>query len=149
MIFSIQMESDMKELYKSSRNLKNKKEYKVTNCKEYEQSLCNRDFLNLRISPTFIKSWNHVQSRKDADRNIYQKDSLKSYYFLGSYFTYPQTKRKPCYLNIPNDETQDQSPRLHNSVSKRKNYKTKDKRSTNEQPTSPSYSRQHRFRYPR
>ena len=47
----------MKELHKRSRNPKYKKKYKVTNWKEYEQSLCNRGSLTLWISPSVIKSW--------------------------------------------------------------------------------------------
>ena len=47
----------MKELHKRSRNQKYKKKYKVTNWKEYEQSLCNRGYLTLCISPSVIKSW--------------------------------------------------------------------------------------------
>ena len=46
----------MKELHKRSRNPKYKKKYKVTNWKEYEQSLYNRGFETTLISgPTNLK----------------------------------------------------------------------------------------------
>ena len=47
----------MKELHKRSRNPNYKKKYKVTNWKEYEQSLCNRVSLTFWISPSVTKSW--------------------------------------------------------------------------------------------
>ena len=54
----------MKELHKRSRNPKFKKKYKVTNWKEYEQSLCNRGSLPLWISQSVIKSWKPRTSKK-------------------------------------------------------------------------------------
>ena len=44
----------MKELHKRSRHPKFKKKYKVTNWKEYEQSLFNRGALTLWISPSVL-----------------------------------------------------------------------------------------------
>ena len=63
MIFSIEMEDVMKELHKRSPNPKYKKKYRVTNWKEYEQSLCNRGSLTIWIPPSVIKSWKNVHQR--------------------------------------------------------------------------------------
>ena len=51
------MEDVTKELHKRSRNPKYKKKYRVTNWKKYEQSLCNRGYLTLWISPSVNKAW--------------------------------------------------------------------------------------------
>ena len=50
------MKDVMTELHKRSRNPKYDKKYKVTNWKEYEQSLCNQGSLTLWISLSVIKS---------------------------------------------------------------------------------------------
>ncbi|MBM75289.1 MAG: hypothetical protein CMK59_07795, partial [Proteobacteria bacterium] len=52
-----------KELHKRSRHPKFKKKYKVTNWKEYEQSLFNRGSLTLGILPLVINSWGIVLNR--------------------------------------------------------------------------------------
>ena len=71
----------MKELHKRSRNPKFKKKYKVTNWKEYEQSLCNRGSLTLWIS----NLGNHVHPREEVDNSVSQKLSYpydSSFIFL-------------------------------------------------------------------
>ena len=74
MIFFIQMEDVMKELHKRSRNPKYKKKYRVTNWKEYEQSLCNRGSLTLWISPSVIKSWKpHTTKRRGGQQRFSDK----------------------------------------------------------------------------
>ena len=75
MIFFIEMEDVMKELHKRSRNPKYKKKYKVTNWKEYEQSLCNRGSLTLWISPTVIKSWKPRSSKKRGRKQRFSDQS--------------------------------------------------------------------------
>ena len=61
----------MKELHKRGRNPKYKKKYKVTNWKEYEESLCNRGSLTLWISPSVIKSWKpHMTKRRGRQQQF-------------------------------------------------------------------------------
>ena len=78
MIFFIQMDGVMKELHQRSRNPKFKKKYKVTNWKEYEQSLCNRGSLTLWISPSVIKSWKPRSSKRRGRRQRFSDRAIET-----------------------------------------------------------------------
>ena len=68
----------MKELHKRSRNTKFKKKYKVTNWKEYEQSLCNSGSLTLWISPSALKSWKATRSGKPEIQQKYSDLAIET-----------------------------------------------------------------------
>ena len=89
MIFFIQMEFDMKELHKRSRNPKYKKKYKVTNWKEYEQSLCNRGYLTLWISPSVIKSWKPRTTKRRGRQQRFSDRAIETILSLRLIFHLP------------------------------------------------------------
>ena len=89
MIFFIQMEDVMKELHKRSRNPKYKKKYKVTNWKEYEQSLCNRGSLTLWISPSVIKSWKPRSSKRRGRQELFLDRTIETILSLRIIFHLP------------------------------------------------------------
>ena len=89
MIFFIQMEDVMKELHKRSRNPKFKKKYKVTNWKEYEQSLCNRGSLTLWISPSVIKSWKPRTTKRRGRRQRFSDRAIETILSLRLIFHLP------------------------------------------------------------
>ena len=72
----------MKELHKRSRNPKFKKKYKVTNWKEYEQSLCNRGSLTLWISPSVIKSWKPWTTKTRGRRQRFSDRAIETIHTL-------------------------------------------------------------------
>ena len=78
MIFWIQIEDVMKELHKRSRNPKFKKKYKVTNWKEYEQSLCNRDSLTLWISSSVIRTWKAKASKSRGRQHQFSDQAIQT-----------------------------------------------------------------------
>ena len=79
----------MKELHKRSRNPKYKKKYKVTNWKEYEQSLCNRGSLTLWISPSVIKSWKPRTSKKRGGQQRFSDRAIETILSLRLIFHLP------------------------------------------------------------
>ena len=79
----------MKELHKRSRNPKYKKKYKVTNWKEYEQSLCNRGSLTLRISPNVITSWNPRESKRRGRKQCFSDQAIETILTLRFIFRLP------------------------------------------------------------
>ncbi len=79
----------MKELHKRSRNPKYKKKYKVTNWKEYEQSLCNRGSLTLWISPSVIKSWKPRTSKKRGGQQRFSDKAIETVLSLRLIFHLP------------------------------------------------------------
>ena len=89
MIFFIQMEDMMKELHKRSRNPKYKKKYKVTNWKEYEQSLCNRGSLTLWISPSVIKSWKPRRTKNRGGQQRFSDRAIETILSLRLIFHLP------------------------------------------------------------
>ena len=68
----------MKELHKRSRNPKFKKKYRVTNWKEYEQSLCNRGSLTLWISPSVIKSWKPCTTKRRGRQQRFSDQAIET-----------------------------------------------------------------------
>ena len=131
----------MNELHQRSCNPKYKKKYRVTNWKEYEQSLCNRGSLTLWISPSVIKSWKPLTTKKRgrqqrlSDRAI---ETILSQTYLSSTL---ETNRRLRSIHIPFDETQAQSPRPHNLIPKRENDKTKNQLSIVTSKTTAHYRR--------
>ena len=79
----------MKELHKRSRNPKNKKKYKVTNWKEYEQSLCNRGSLTLWISPSVIKSWKPRTTKRRGRKHRFSDQTIETILSLRLIFHLP------------------------------------------------------------
>ena len=79
----------MKELHKRSRNPKYKKKYKVTNWKEYEQSLCNRGSLTLWISPSVIKSWKPRTTKKRGRQQRFSDLAIETILSLRLIFHLP------------------------------------------------------------
>jgi hypothetical protein len=79
----------MKELHKRSRNPKFKKKYKVTNWKEYEQSLCNRGSLTLWISPSVIKSWKPRSSKRRGRQQRFSDQAIETILSLRLIFHLP------------------------------------------------------------
>ena len=79
----------MKELHKRSRNPKFKKKYKVTNWKEYEQSLCNRGSLTLWISPSVIKSWKPCTTKRRGGPQRFSDQAIETILSLRLIFHLP------------------------------------------------------------
>ena len=79
----------MKELHKRSRNPKYKKKYKVTNWKEYEQSLCNRGSLTLWISPYVIKSWKPRTTKRKGRQKRFSDQAIEIILSLRLIFRLP------------------------------------------------------------
>lgn len=79
----------MKELHKKSRSSKYKKKYKVTNWKEYEQSLCNRGSSTLWISPSVIKSWKPRTSKKRGRKQHFSDQVIETILSLRLIFRLP------------------------------------------------------------
>ena len=79
----------MKELHKRSRNPKFKKKYKVTNWKEYEQSLCNRGSLTLWISPSIIKCWKPLTTKKRGRQQRFSDKAIETILSLRLIFHLP------------------------------------------------------------
>ena len=79
----------MKELHKRSRNPKYKKKYRITNWKEYEQSLCNRGSLTLWISPSVIKSWKPLSSKRRGRQQRFSDQAIETILSLRLIFHLP------------------------------------------------------------
>ena len=79
----------MKELHKRIRNPKFKKKYKVTNWKEYEQSLCNRGSLTLWISPSIIKSWKPRTTKRRGRQQQFSDRAIETILSLRLIFHLP------------------------------------------------------------
>ena len=79
----------MKELHKRSRNPKYKKKYRVTNWKEYEQSLCNRGSLTLWISPSVIKSWKPHTTKRRGEQQRFSDEAIETVLSLRLIFHLP------------------------------------------------------------
>jgi hypothetical protein len=79
----------MKELHKRSRNPKFKKKYKVTNWKEYEQSLCNRGSLTVWISPSVIRTWKPKASNNRGRQHQFSDQAIQTILSLRLVFHLP------------------------------------------------------------
>ena len=79
----------MKELHKRCSNPKYKKKYKVSNWKEYEQSLCNRGFLTLWISPSVIKSWKPRTTKNRGRQQHFSDQAIETILSLRLIFHLP------------------------------------------------------------
>ena len=88
----------MKELHKRSRNPKYKKKYKVTNWKEYEQSLCNRGSLTLWISPSVIKSWKPLSSKRRGRQQRFSDQGIETILTLRFIFHLPLSRTSTLLL---------------------------------------------------
>ena len=141
----------MKELHKRSRNPKFKKKYKVTNWKEYEQFLCNRGSLTLWISPSVIKSWKPRTSKKRGGQQRFSDKAIETVLSLRLIFHLPLRQTEGFVTSIFQLMKLKLPVPDHTTLSRRGRTigPNKDKRSTKEQPTSPSHRRQHRFEYQR
>ena len=79
----------MKKRHKRSRNPKYQKKYKVTNWKEYEQSLCNRGSLTLWISPSVIKSWKPRTTKRRGRQQLFSDRAIETILTLRLIFHLP------------------------------------------------------------
>ena len=79
----------MKELHKRSRDPRDKKKYRVTNWKEYEQSLSNRGSLTLWISPSVIISWIPRTSKKRGRQQRFSDRAIETILSLRLIFHLP------------------------------------------------------------
>lgn len=68
----------MKETHKRSRNPKYKRQYRLANWAQYEQSLRSRDSLTLWISPSVLKSWKSPKSGKLGRQQKYSNLAIET-----------------------------------------------------------------------
>ena len=79
----------MKESDIRSRNPKYKAKYRVTNWRQYEQSLRNRGNLTLGLSPKAIKSWKSKKSGKQGRQQKYADFAIETILTLRLLFHLP------------------------------------------------------------
>ena len=139
----------MKEQHKRSRNPKYKKKYKVTNWKEYERSLRNRGSLTLWVSPSVIRTWKPKASKRRGRQHQFSDQAIETILSLRLIFHLPLRQTEGFVTSIFQLMKLKLPVPDHTTLSRRgRTLKTKDKRSTTEQSTTPSHRRQHRFKHP-
>ena len=79
----------MKESHKRSRNPKYKRQYRITNWHEYDQSLKNRGNLTLWISPSALKSWKPPKAKRPGRRQKYSNLAIETILTLRILFHLP------------------------------------------------------------
>ena len=90
----------MKELHKRSRNPTYKKKYKVTNWKEYEQSLYNRGSLALWISSSVVKSWESCTTKRRGRQQRFSDRAIETILSLRLLFHPPLRQTEDFVTSI-------------------------------------------------
>ena len=134
----------MKELHKRSRNPKFKKKYKVTNWKEYEQSLCNRGSLTLWISPSVMKSWKPRTTKRKGRRQRFSDRAIETILSLRLIFHLPLRQTEGFVTSIFQLMKLKLKVPDHTTLSRR-GRTIRPKINCHLSPQKPLHSRQHRF----
>ena len=139
----------MKETHKRSRNPEYKSQYRVSNWRQYEQSLRNRGSLSLWISPSVIKSWKPRMTKRRGRKQRFSDQAIETILSLRLIFHLPLEQTEGFDTSIFQLMKLKLKAPDHTTLSRRVKKKTKNQLSLVTSKTTVHHRRQHMFQYPR